>query len=144
MQAHGQGTRHGLEEQEIHNVGNVYWNLSTPILYEEAVRRREGRIAHLGPLVVRTGQHTGRSPNDKFVVREPSSADKIWWGKVNRPMEPDRFEALRRRMLAYLQGKDLFVQDCFVGADPEYREPVRDHHRDRVAQPVRAQHVHPG
>ena len=125
MQAHGNIGRHGLEEHEIHNVGNVYWNLSTPLLYEEAVRRREGRIAHLGPLVVRTGQHTGRAPNDKFVVREPSSADKIWWGKVNRPIAPERFEVLRRRMLAYLQGKDLFVQDCFVGADPAYRQPVR-------------------
>jgi phosphoenolpyruvate carboxykinase (ATP) len=74
---------------------------------------------------VRTGQHTGRAPNDKFIVREPSSADKIWWGKVNRAMEPDNFEALRRRLLAYLQGKDLFVQDCFAGADPAYRLPIR-------------------
>jgi phosphoenolpyruvate carboxykinase (ATP) len=125
MEAQGKIARLALGEQEIANVGNVYWNLSTPLLYEEAVRRHEGRIAHLGPFVVRTGQHTGRSPNDKLVVREPSSADKIWWGKVNRPMEPERFETLRRRMLAYLQGKDLFVQDCFVGASPSYRYPVR-------------------
>jgi phosphoenolpyruvate carboxykinase (ATP) len=95
------------------------------MLYEEAIRRREGRLAHLGPLVVRTGQYTGRAPNDKFIVREPSSVDKVWWGKVNRPMEPDSFEALRRRLLAYLQGKDLFVQDCFAGADPDYRLPIR-------------------
>ena len=64
---------YGLENQGIKNTGFVYWNLSTPLLYEEAIRRREGRMAHLGPLVVRTGEHTGRSPNDKFVVREPSS-----------------------------------------------------------------------
>ena len=115
----------GLEPHGIRNINAVYWNLSTPRLYEEAIRRREGRLAHLGPLVVRTGQYTGRSPNDKFIVREPSSLDKIWWGKVNQPMTPDTFEALRRRMLAYLQGKDLFVQDCFAGADPAYRLPIR-------------------
>jgi len=118
-------SQYGLENHGIHNVNLVYWNLSTPLLYEEAIRRREGRLAHLGPLVVRTGQHTGRSPNDKFIVREPSSADKVWWGEVNRSMEPANFDILYRRLLAYLQGKDLFVQDCFAGADPEYRLPIR-------------------
>jgi phosphoenolpyruvate carboxykinase (ATP) len=115
----------GLENHGIQNVNAVYWNLSTASLYEEVVRRREGRIAHLGSLVVRTGHHTGRSPNDKFIVQEPSSADKIWWGKVNRPMTQEHFEILYRRLLAYLQGKDLFVQDCFAGADSRYRLPVR-------------------
>ena len=117
--------RYSLEKHGIYNVHNVYWNLPTPLLYEEAIRRSEARLSHLGPLVVRTGQHTGRSPNDKFIVREPSSEDYIWWGKVNRPMEASTFEQLRHRLLAYLQGKDLFVQDCFVGADPEYRLPIR-------------------
>ena len=74
------GSSYGLEKHGIKNTGFVYWNLSTPVLYEEAIRRREGQMAHLGPLVVRTGEHTGRSPNDKFVVREPSSEDKVWWG----------------------------------------------------------------
>jgi phosphoenolpyruvate carboxykinase (ATP) len=123
-----QGTvqsQYGLDNHGIQNVNAVYWNLSTSQLYEEAIRRREGRLAHLGPLVVRTGQYTGRSPNDKFIVREPSSQDKVWWGKVNRTMEPDNFEMLHRRLLAYLQGKDLFVQDCFAGADPTYRLPIR-------------------
>lgn len=118
-------SQYGLENHDIQNVNSVYWNLSTSLLYEEAIRRREGRLAHLGPLVVRTGHYTGRSPNDKFLVREPSSEDKIWWGEVNRPMEVAQFEALRQRMLAYLQGKDLFVQDCFSGADPTYRLPIR-------------------
>ncbi|MBI2486376.1 MAG: phosphoenolpyruvate carboxykinase [Deltaproteobacteria bacterium] len=118
-------SRYGLENHGIQNVNVVYWNLPTPLLYEEAIRRREGRLAHLGSLVVRTGQHTGRSPNDKFIVREPSTAEKVWWGKVNQPMEPDRFETLHRRLLAYLQGKDLFVQDCFAGGDPLYRMPIR-------------------
>src|SRR5215213_181272 len=117
--------RYGLERHGLTNLGSVYWNLPTPRLYEEAVRRREGGIAHLGPLVVRTGQHTGRSPNDRFIVREPSSEGKIWWGEVNRPIEQEQYEAIRQRMLAYLQGRDLFVQDCYVGADERYRMPVR-------------------
>ena len=118
-------TEHSLESLGIRNVNTVYWNLSTPSLVEEAIRRREARLAHLGPLVVRTGQHTGRSPNDKFIVNEPSSADKVWWGDVNRPLKPEQFSQLYRRLLAYLQGKDLFVQDCCAGADPAFRLPIR-------------------
>ncbi|NWF62327.1 MAG: phosphoenolpyruvate carboxykinase [Fischerella sp.] len=114
-----------LEQQGILNTGIVYWNLSTPALYEEAIRRQEGVMAHLGPLVVRTGEHTGRSPNDKFIVRESSSADRVWWGKVNHPLSEHRFEALYARMLAYLQGRELFIQDRYAGADPTYRLSIR-------------------
>jgi phosphoenolpyruvate carboxykinase (ATP) len=109
----------------IRNVNNVYWNLHTPALYEEAIRRHEGIIAHLGPLVVRTGHHTGRSPNDKFLVKEPTSEEHIWWGKVNRPFQEVRFNELHRRLVSYLQMKDVFVQDCWAGADSEYRLPIR-------------------
>ena len=126
MQEHGNRRSHyRLENHGIFNANAVYWNLTTPALYEEAVRRHEGLVAHLGPFVVRTGQHTGRSPNDKFVVREPSSQEHIWWGSVNCPYEPEKFSALHARMLDYLQQKDLFVQDCYVGADPTHRMPVR-------------------
>jgi phosphoenolpyruvate carboxykinase (ATP) len=118
-------SRYGLEHHGIQNVNTVYWNLATPLLCEEAIRRHEGRLAHLGSLVVRTGQYTGRSPRDKYIVREPSSANQVWWGDVNRPMEPQTFENLRSRLLAYLQDRDVFVQDCFVGADPRYRLPIR-------------------
>ena len=117
--------RYGLENHGLDNLGNVYWNLSTAALCEEAVRRREGMMAHLGPLVVRTGHHTGRSPEDRFVVREPSSQDKVWWGEMNHPFPLEKFEALRNRLLAYLQGKDVFVQDCYAGNDPRYRVPIR-------------------
>ncbi len=117
--------RINLQCHGIQNVNSVYWNLSTPLLYEEALRRHEARLAHLGPLVVRTGQYTGRSPRDKFIVRELSSANQVWWGDVNRPMEPEQFDGLRSRLLAYLQGRDVFVQDCFVGADSRYRLPIR-------------------
>jgi phosphoenolpyruvate carboxykinase (ATP) len=115
----------GLERHGITNVPRVYWNLGVPALYEEAVRRREGSMAADGPLVCRTGQHTGRSPNDKFIVREPSSEGKIWWSKVNRPVDPQAFDLLHQRMLNYVEGKELFVQDCYAGADPRYRLPVR-------------------
>ncbi len=118
-------SHYSLEQQGIRGYQAAYWNLPTPLLYEEAIRRREGHLAHLGPLVVRTGHHTGRSPKDKFIVRESSSADKVWWGEINQPLEPERFSILYRRLLAYLQGKDLFIQDCFVGADPQYRRPIR-------------------
>ena len=118
-------SHYGLENHGIKNINRAYWNLSTPALYEEAIKRREGMISHLGPFVVRTGQHTGRSPNDKFVVKEPSSENKVWWGKVNKPIDESKFNTLYQRMLAYLQGKDLFVQDCVVGADPQFQMPIR-------------------
>src|SRR4029079_3512832 len=115
----------GRESLGITNAKTVWWNLPTPALYEQAINRNEALISHLGALVVRTGHHTGRSPNDKFIVQEPSSADKVWWGKVNRPFDADHFDRLYHRAQAYLQGKDLFVQDCFAGADPAYRLPIR-------------------
>lgn len=115
----------GLEKYGIKNHGNVYRNSSTPALYEEIVRRREGLIAHLGPIVVSTGHHTGRSPEDKFIVNEESSQNKIGWGKENKPFDLTKFHSLYHRLLAYLQGKDLFIQDCYVGADPRYSIPIR-------------------
>jgi len=119
------GSPQSLEQHGIRNPANINWNLSVPALYEEAVQRREGLIAEGGPLVCRTGQHTGRSPNDKFVVREPSSEGRIWWGKVNQPIDVAQADLLHRQLLTYLDGKDLFVQDCYAGADPEYRLPIR-------------------
>ena len=105
--------------------GRVYWNLSAAGLYEEAVRRQEAMIAVEGPLACRTGQYTGRSPNDKFVVRESPSDAQIAWGKVNRPMTPEQFATLHADLLRSLTGKDLFVLDAFAGADPKYRLPIR-------------------
>src|ERR671918_1880860 len=101
--AHAQQQATGLESHGIRNVARVFWNLSVPALYEEAVSRREGNISVEGPLVCRTGQHTGRSPNDKFIVREPASADKVWWSKANRPLETAHFDALRQRLLNYIE-----------------------------------------
>lgn len=114
-----------LAELGITNVRAVWWNLPSPTLYEHAIQRYEGVVAHLGPLVVRTGQYTGRSPKDKYVVQEPTSADKVHWGEVNRPFSPEAYDDLRARILSYLQGRDLYIQDCHVGADPTYSLPIR-------------------
>jgi phosphoenolpyruvate carboxykinase (ATP) len=114
----------GLEREGI-QTNSVKWNLSPAALYEEALRRQEGVLADGGPLACRTGQHTGRSPNDKFVVREPSTEAHIAWGKVNRPMDPAHFDLLHRDVLSSLTGKELYVLDCCAGADPEYRLPIR-------------------
>lgn len=100
-------------------------NLTAGALYEEAARNGEGSISADGALVVSTGQYTGRSPKDKFVVEESSSRDKIWWGKVNQPISEEKFNSLRDRMMDAIAGKKLYVQDVFVGADPEYRLSVR-------------------
>jgi phosphoenolpyruvate carboxykinase (ATP) len=118
-------SQYGLENHGFQNLEREYWNLTTPALYEQAIRHREGVLAHRGPLVVRTGDHTGRSPNDKFIVREPSSEDDIWWGTINKPCSEQNFDDLLRRMLAYFENRDVFVQDCYVGADPNYRLPIR-------------------
>jgi phosphoenolpyruvate carboxykinase (ATP) len=114
-----------LETAGIHQPGSVHWNLSEAALYEAAIRRGEGELAAEGPLVCRTGARTGRSPNDKFVVREPEHGAHIHWGPVNRPLEPAKFDALHRDLTAYLRGKELYVLDAWAGADPAYRLPIR-------------------
>jgi phosphoenolpyruvate carboxykinase (ATP) len=115
----------GLEGLGVQTSKPVHFNLSAALLYEHAIRRQEGQLAQEGPLVCRTGAHTGRSPNDKFVVKEPSSDAHVWWGKVNKPIEPAHFDVLRRDIIAHLKSQELFVQDLYAGADPEYRLPVR-------------------
>ena len=114
-----------LENHGLRNLGTVHWNLSQAVLTEHAIRKSEGVLSSHGALVVETGQHTGRSANDKFVVRDESTENEIWWGKVNVPYEPARFEALFARMTDYLKGREVYVQDCFAGADPERRLAVR-------------------
>ena len=104
---------------------NIYWNLTPPLLYEEIVRRGEAMLAENGPVVVYTGKCTGRSPNDKFFVREPSSQNHIWWETSNKPFDPDKFEHLKARILEYFSQRELFGQDCYGGADPAHRFPAR-------------------
>ena len=100
-------------------------NLSTAELYEDAIRAGEGVVAADGPLVVRTGRHTGRSPEDKFIVREPSSEAKIWWGPVNRPISEDNYDRLRARLMTYVGQRPMYSQDLAIGAAPAHRRSLR-------------------
>ena len=118
-------SRYGLENHGLVHLDRVYWNLPEPALYEEASFRQEGSMAHGGPLVVNTGKWSARAAQDKYIVEESSTADTIWWGEYNRPYSPEKFSALYARVQAFLQDEELFVQDCFIGADPEYRMPIR-------------------
>jgi phosphoenolpyruvate carboxykinase (ATP) len=103
----------------------VYRNLTPSQLYEHALRRGEGIVTPAGPFVAVTSPHTGRSPNDKFLVREPDSTHQIWWGKVNQPIAPEQFERLKAEVEAHLAGQELFVRDVYAGADPAFRLPIR-------------------
>src|SRR5580693_705257 len=114
----------GLENQGFRNLKAVHWNLTVPQLYEEAIRRGEGKLAADGPFVVLTGQHTGRSAGDKFVVRDSSTESQIWWDN-NKAMSPAHFDALYADMMAHAQGRELFAKDLFGGADLTHRISVR-------------------
>ena len=115
----------GLNNHGLIHLDRMYWNLPTSALVEEAVFRGEGHLVHGGAFVAHTGKHTARAAADKYIVREPSTEEKIWWGNYNRPFAADKFNALLQRLQAFLQGEELFVQDCHVGADPDYRMPIR-------------------
>ncbi|HEX9792341.1 MAG TPA: phosphoenolpyruvate carboxykinase (ATP), partial [Kiloniellales bacterium] len=117
--------RRGLEGHGLRGYPAAHGNLSTPALYAHALRRGEGSLAEGGALVVRTGVHTGRSPDDKFIVDDASTHEHVWWGKVNAAMDEATFERLHGKVLAHLQANELFVQDLFAGADPEFRLSVR-------------------
>ena len=119
------GQTYGLESLGLKNLGQVYWNLSVPQLIEHSIVRQEGILASNGALCVKTGKYTGRSPKDKFIVDEPSIHDEIDWNTVNVPIAIEKFDLLYKRMLAYIQGKNLYVFDGYVGADPSYQLSVR-------------------
>jgi phosphoenolpyruvate carboxykinase (ATP) len=116
---------YNLSNLGVMNLRLAYWNLAMEALYEEAVFRGEGITTVGGAFVAHTGKHTGRSANDKFVVKHVDSENNVWWGVYNRPFDIDKFDALFMRLLGFLQGKDVFVQDVYVGADEKYRLPIR-------------------
>ncbi|HEX7424719.1 MAG TPA: phosphoenolpyruvate carboxykinase (ATP), partial [Terriglobales bacterium] len=97
-------SRHGLEEQGFRNLNVAYWNLGTAQLLEHAIQRREGNLASGGSFVVRTGQYTGRSPKDKFVVRDETTEPRVNWGDVNQPLSEKHFDRLYSKMMAFWQG----------------------------------------
>jgi phosphoenolpyruvate carboxykinase (ATP) len=119
----------GLEYLGIRNIKKVHWNLCSPKLYEQATKRGEGVMSHLGPLIIvrptESPISTGRAPNDKFIVRDKFTEDKINWGDVNIAYEPEKFEYIFERLKAYMQDRELFIQDVYAGADPKYRLAVR-------------------
>src|ERR1044072_3928335 len=118
--------RHGLDAMGIGTGATLYWNLITAPLVEHAVRRGEGKLAKDGPLVVATGKHTGRSAKDKFIVRDATTEDSVWWGDVNKAMSPEHFAALKADFMAEVAKRDtLFVQDLYGGSQPEHRVNVR-------------------
>ena len=112
-------TRYGIRARTVH------YNLAPAELLERAVRRGEGTLTAEGSFVGITKPHTGRSPDDKFVVREPSSEGQVWWGKVNVPMEPEHYEALKADVVGHLSNHEIFVTDLFAGADERHRLNVR-------------------
>jgi phosphoenolpyruvate carboxykinase (ATP) len=114
-----------LSQYGFRNLVRSCWNFPPATLVEMAVRRREGLLASNGALVVRTGQFTGRSPKDKYIVRDVSTESSVNWGTVNQAMSPEAFDRLYARLIVFLEAHELFVQDCFGGADPEYRLPIR-------------------
>jgi phosphoenolpyruvate carboxykinase (ATP) len=115
----------GLEQLGMKNLGQIYRNLSVPQLVEHSLQKTEAILADNGALCVRTGKYTGRSPKDKFVVEEASNRHEIDWNKHNVPISEAKFEQLYQRVLSYVQGKDLYVFDGYVGADPKYSYGVR-------------------
>ncbi len=124
-QAEGRKSDYGIENYGLINLNRVYWNLPIEALYEEIIFRNEGKICFQGPIVVNTGKHTARAASDKFIVRESSTEEHIWWGQYNRPFSPEKFNDLFNRVQGFLQGRDVFVQDCYAGADPNYRISAR-------------------
>jgi phosphoenolpyruvate carboxykinase (ATP) len=115
----------GLQESGIRNANNVYWNFAPAALVEQTITRGQGELADNGGLCVATGEFTGRSPKDKFAVKDANSENEVWWGEVNHPISPAQFQSLKAKILAYFQGKDLWVRDVYAGADPNYRIGVR-------------------
>lgn len=116
---------YGIESLGIINPANVHRNLPVSKLVEKAVLRGEGKLTNTGALAVTTGKYTGRSPEDRFISDEPSVHGEINWGKVNKPIEPEKFESIYNKLVAYLQNREIFIFDGFAGADKEYRLPIR-------------------
>ncbi len=113
------------EVSQLLSQEKVHRNLSPALLAEASLRRGEAVLAASGSLVAETGKRTGRSPKDKFTVKDAITANKVAWGSVNQPFPPEKFDALYERVLDYLKDKELFVQDLFCGADPQYQLPIQ-------------------
>ncbi len=145
MQRQGRnGVQYGLDQHGIKNLMSVGWNLTTPALYEEIVRRREGLIAEDGPVVVRTGKYTGRSPKDKFIVREPGERGEYLVGQMSiSRWSRSNSSRSRSRMLSYLRGQELYRAGLLRGRGPALPPQCPRHHRAGMARAFHAQPAHP-
>jgi phosphoenolpyruvate carboxykinase (ATP) len=114
-----------LEKLGLRNPGQIHYNLTPAELVEHTVQRGEGALADSGGLCVSTGEFTGRSPKDKFIVKDETTEDNVWWGDVNQPFAPEDFERLKAHLLSYLQHRELYIREAYAGADPEHRLKVR-------------------
>ncbi|MGH7884857.1 MAG: phosphoenolpyruvate carboxykinase (ATP), partial [Thermodesulfobacteriota bacterium] len=113
------------EKHGLINAKNIFYNLSVPELYEISIKDGKGHIVEGGSLVAYTGSHTGRSPKDRFVVKEPTTENNIHWGSVNQPISPEAFDSLYKKVMNYFVGKDVFVRDLNVCAHPNHKTNVR-------------------
>ena len=132
-----------LSETVVSGASSTHRNLTTPVLYEHMVKRGEGKLLQGGTFAVRSGDRTGRSPKDKFVIKAPGLSELVWWGPHNQALSVDAFEGIREKAIEYLKGRELYIQDCVVSQDPEHRRTVRVIYRAGVPQHVRAHDVHP-
>src|SRR3989339_1985792 len=114
-----------LERSGFKTSGSIYRNLSSPVLYEHIIKKGEGVMSANGPVVMKTGVHTARAAQDKFIVKQAPSEKHIWWGDYNVAIDAAKFDRLFDRMAAYLKDKDIYIRDCFAGSDPKHRLPVR-------------------
>ncbi len=118
-------SRFGLHSLGLKDKKNVFWNLNTPELFEEACRRGEGQVTANGAFMALTGEHSGRSPNDRFIVHESLTGDEVFWGEINKAISEENFLRLQKKMQSHLSEKDVFVQDCYCGADFKNRLNIR-------------------
>ncbi|HEY0976903.1 MAG TPA: phosphoenolpyruvate carboxykinase (ATP) [Flavobacteriales bacterium] len=118
-------TNADLSKIGLKHLGDIYWNLDPAELVEHTIVNGEGVLADSGALAIETGEFTGRSPKDKFCVKDAKTENTVWWGDVNFPFSPERFDALKNRMVAYLTGRDVYVKDAYACADPTYRLNIR-------------------
>ena len=109
----------------LRNLGNEFWNLSPAELIEDCILSGEGMLTDTGALAIETGKFTGRSPKDRFIVKDAITANQVWWGDINIAFQPEKFDALYAKMNAYLEGKDVYVRDAYACADPTYRMNIR-------------------
>jgi phosphoenolpyruvate carboxykinase (ATP) len=116
---------HNLDYLKLFNTGRVFWNLPPAELVEETLFNNLGMLTNTGALAINTGEFTGRAPKDRFIVEDDITREKVWWGSINKPFDPRKFDALFNKLTAYLINRDLYIRDAFVGVDPKYRTKIR-------------------